>query len=83
MKLMLGQQVKFLLRVFAFIVVILFSNPSFSLDLEEQLAASRREIKVAHHREIDLENHHKTLQRATLGAVVAINIKGVFLEDRQ
>jgi hypothetical protein len=41
------------------------------------------EIKVARRREIDLENHHKTLQRATLGAVAAINIKGVFLEDRQ
>jgi hypothetical protein len=46
------------------------------------LAASRRKIKEACHREIDLENHNKTLQRATLGAVAAINVKGVFLEDR-
>jgi hypothetical protein len=33
----------------------LSGNPLFSLDLEEQLATSRREIEEAHHREIDLE----------------------------
>ena len=56
--------------------------PSFSLDLEEQLAASRHEIKEACRWEIDLENHHETLQRAALGAVVAVNARGVSLEDR-
>ena len=60
----------------------LSGNPSFSLDLEEQLAASHREIKEARRLEIDLENHHETLQRAALGVVAAINSKGVSLEDR-
>ena len=60
----------------------LSGNPSFSLDLEEQLAASRREIEEARRREIDLENRHENLQRATLGAVVAVNARGVSLEDR-
>jgi len=46
------------------------------------LAASRREIEEAHHREIDLENRHETLQHAALGAVVAVNARGVSLEDR-
>jgi hypothetical protein len=46
------------------------------------LAISRRKIKEARRREIDLENHHQTLQRAALGAVAAINARGVYLEDR-
>jgi hypothetical protein len=62
--------------------VTLSSNPSFSLDLEKQLAASRHKIEEALHREIDLENHHETLQRATLGVVAAVNARGVSLEDR-
>ena len=82
MKLMLGQQVKFPWRVFAFIFTTLSVNPSFSLDLEEQLATSRREIEEARRREIDLENHHETLQHAALGAVAAVNARGVSLEDR-
>ena len=60
----------------------LSDNPSFSLYLEEQLAASRCEIDEARRWEIDLENHHETLQRATLGAVAAVNARGVSLEDR-
>ena len=60
----------------------LFDDPSFSLDLEEQLAASRHNIEEAHHQEINLENHHETLQRATLGTVAAVNTRGVSLEDR-
>jgi hypothetical protein len=60
----------------------LSDNPSFSLDLEEQLAASRREIEEAHCREIDLENRHETLRHVALGAVAAVNIRGVSLEDR-
>jgi hypothetical protein len=28
-----------------------------------------------------LENHHETLQRVALGAVAAVNTKGVSLED--
>ena len=59
----------------------LSDNPSFSLDIEEQLAASHREIEEARHREIDLENHHETLQHAALGTVVAVNTRGVSLED--
>ena len=59
----------------------LFDDPSFSLDLEEQLAASRREIEEARRWEIDLENHHETLQRAALGALIAVNARGVSLED--
>jgi hypothetical protein len=70
MMLMLGQQVKLCFYIRDFIW--------FSLDLEEQLAASRREIEEARHWEIDLENHHETLQRATLGAVAAVNAR-VFL----
>ena len=46
------------------------------------MAASRREIKEAHHHEIDLENCHKTLQRAALGIVAVANARGVSLEDR-
>jgi hypothetical protein len=46
------------------------------------LAASRREIEEARRREIDLENHHEILQRAALGAVVAVNASGVSLENR-
>ena len=46
------------------------------------MAASHREIEEAHHWEIDLENRHETLQRATLGAVVAVNARIVSLEDR-
>ena len=60
----------------------LSGNPSFSLDLEEQLAASRREIEEAHHREIDLENRHETLQHVALGVVAVVNARGVSLEDR-
>ena len=60
----------------------LSGNPSFSLNLEEQLVASHHEIEEAHRWEIDLENHHETLQRAALGAVAAVNAKGVSLEDR-
>jgi hypothetical protein len=60
----------------------LSGNPSFSLDLEEQLAASCREIEEAHRWEIDVENRHKTLQRAALGAVASVNDRGVSLEDR-
>ena len=60
----------------------LSGNPSFLLDLEEQLAASHRKIKAARHREIDLESHHEILQRAAHGVVVAVNIRGVSLEDR-
>ena len=58
----------------------LSGNLSFSLDLEEQLAASRHEIEEAHHWEIDLENRHETLQRAALGVVAAVNARGVSLE---
>ena len=59
----------------------LSDNPPFSLDLEEQLAASCREIEEAHRREIDLESHHEILQRAAHGAVAAVNARGVSLED--
>ena len=59
----------------------LFDKPSFSLDLEEQLAASRREIEYAHHWEIDLESRHEILQRAAHGAVAAVNTRGISLED--
>ena len=59
----------------------LSSNPSFSLDLEEQLATSHREIKEARCQEIDLENRHQTLQRAALGIVAAVNARGVCLAD--
>ena len=51
----------------------LSDNPSFSLDLEEQLAASRRDIEEARRREIDLESRHEILQWATQGAVAAVN----------
>ena len=47
------------------------------------MAASHSEIEEAHRREIDLENRHETLQRAALGAVTAVNARGVSLEDRQ
>ena len=60
----------------------LSNNPSFSLDLEEQLAASHREIEEARLREIDLENHHETLQHAAIGIVTAVKARGVSLEDR-
>ena len=60
----------------------LSDNPSFLLDLEEQLVASRREIEEAHRREIDLENRQEMLQRAALRAVRAVNAWGVSLEDR-
>jgi hypothetical protein len=46
------------------------------------LAASHREIEEARRREVDLENRHETLQRAALGAVAAVNARGVSLEDR-
>jgi len=62
--------------------VTLSDNPSFSLDLEEQLAASHHEIEEAHRREIDLESHHEILQRAAHSAVAAVNTTGVSLEDR-
>jgi hypothetical protein len=60
----------------------LSGNPSFSLDFEEQLATSRREIEEARHWEINLENHHETLQHAALGTVAAVNTRGVSLENR-
>jgi hypothetical protein len=62
--------------------VTLFDNPSFSLDLEEQLVASHREIKEARRREINLENRHEILKRAAHGVVAAVNTRGVSLEDR-
>ena len=78
MKLVLGQQVKFLGRVFTFIFTTLSGNhPSFSLDLEEQLASSRREIREAHRRDIDQENRHQTLHHVALGAVAVVNARGV------
>ena len=46
------------------------------------MAASHREIEEACRRKIDLENRQEYLQRATLGAVVAVNARGVSLEDR-
>jgi len=58
----------------------LSDNPSFSLDLEEQLAASHREIEEARRREIDLESCHEILQRTAHGAVVPVNARGVSLE---
>jgi hypothetical protein len=61
--------------------VTLFGNPSFSLDLEEQLVASHHEIEESCHREIDLENRHESLQRAALGVVAAVNARGVSLKD--
>ena len=60
----------------------LSDNPSFSLDLEEQLAASCCEIEEAHRQKIDLESHHEILQWAAQGAVAAVNTKGVSLEER-
>ena len=60
----------------------LFGNPLFSLDLEKQLAASHREIEEARRHKIDLENHHETLQHATLGVVAAVNDRDVSLKDR-
>jgi hypothetical protein len=62
--------------------VTLSDNPLFSLDLKEQLAVSRHEIKEAHHREIDLENRHEILQWVAYGAVAAINARCVSLENR-
>ena len=59
----------------------LADNPSFSLDLEEQLVASRHEIEAARHREIDLESHHEILQWAAHDAVAAVNARRVSLED--
>jgi hypothetical protein len=61
--------------------VTLSGNPSFSLDLEEQLAASCHEIEEARHQEIYLENRHETLQLVALGTVVVVNARGVSLED--
>ena len=46
------------------------------------MVASRHEIEEARRREIDLENHHETLQHAALGAVAAVNARGVSLKDR-
>ena len=60
----------------------LSDNPSFSLDLEEQLAASCREIEEARRWEIDLESRHEILQWAAQGIVAAVNARGVSLEDR-
>jgi hypothetical protein len=51
------------------------------LDHEEQLVAYRREIEEAHRREINMENRHETLRRVALGAVVALNARGVSLKD--
>jgi hypothetical protein len=62
--------------------VILSDNPSFSLDLEEQLTTSHHEIEVACHREIDLESRHEILQWTAHGTVAAINARGVSPEDR-
>ena len=45
------------------------------------MVASHREIEEAHHRDINLENHHETLQCATLGVVAVANARGVSLED--
>jgi hypothetical protein len=60
----------------------LSNNPSFSLDLEEQLSASHHKIEEARHQEIDLESRHEILQRAAHGVVAAVNARGVSLEDR-
>ena len=46
------------------------------------MAPSHHQIEEARRQEIDLENHHETLQRVALGAVAAVNAKGVSLEDR-
>jgi len=62
-------------------MTLLFDNPSFSLDLEEQLVASHHEIREARWWEIYLENRHETLQHAALGTVIVVNTKGVSLED--
>jgi hypothetical protein len=62
--------------------VTLSNNPSFSLDLEEQLAASHREIEEARRQEIDLESRHEILQWAAHGAVAVVYARGVSLEDR-
>jgi hypothetical protein len=59
----------------------LSDNPSFSLDLDEQLVASCHEIDESHYRETNLENPHEILQWATLGIVGAVNAKGASLED--
>jgi hypothetical protein len=59
--------------------VTLSGNPSFSLDLKKQLAASHRKIEEARRWEIDLENPHKTLQRAALGIVAVAVIPQVFV----
>jgi hypothetical protein len=72
---------KISLKIFAFIFATLSDNPSFSSDLEEQLTTSRREIEEVHRREIDLENRHEILQWEALGAVAAVNARGVSLED--
>jgi len=72
---------KISLRIFAFIFTPLSGNPSFSLDLEEQLVASCHEIKEVRRREI-LENRHETLQCAALGVVASVNARGVSLGDR-
>ena len=60
----------------------LSDNPSFLLDLEEQLTTSCRKIEVAHHWEIDLESHHEILQWAAHDVVAEVNARGVSLEDR-
>ena len=82
MKLMFGQQVKFVWIVFAFIFATLSDNPSFSFDLKEQLATSHREIEEDRRQEIDLENRHEILRRPALGVVGAVNTRGFSLEDR-
>ena len=45
------------------------------------MAASRHKIEEARRWEIDLENRHEILQRAALGAIAAVNARGVSLED--
>ena len=78
---MLGKQ-EFFLKSLSFYIRTLFDNPSFSLDLEEQLGVSHHEIEEAHHWEIDLESRHKILKWVAQGVVAAVNAKGVSLEDR-
>ena len=53
---------KISLKSLSFYIRTLFDNPSFSLDLEEQLGVSHHEIEEAHHWEIDLESRHEILQ---------------------
>ena len=72
----------------------LSGNPSFLLDLEEQLAASRHEVEEARRQEIDLENrpspsnvqHLAQLQQSTPGVFllkIACKISRFVLEKWQ